>query len=104
MSDLCRLIWCTLIGLFLTGCAGSRDPRAAASAERPATQIPKTSDPQQHRQAAARRTLPPSPWDVGRSQDHSRQTNFGVDAAHPMNDEDDLGRVVVDIGDDLLDN
>ena len=34
----------------------------------------------------------------------SRQTNLGVDATHPMNDENDLGRVVVDIGDDLLDD
>src|SRR6185436_1266243 len=34
----------------------------------------------------------------------SRQTNLGVDSAHPMNEENDLGRRVVDIGDDLLDD
>jgi hypothetical protein len=52
---------------------------------------------------------PDSSDDVGRgaialAASSSRQTNLGVHAAHPMNDENDLGRVVVDIGDDLLDD
>src|SRR5262245_61909724 len=35
-------------------CVGSRNPRAPASAQRPAAQLPQASDPQQHRPCVAR--------------------------------------------------
>jgi hypothetical protein len=41
MSDLCRLIWCALIGLFrVAGCVGSRDPCPSTPTQRAAAQIP----------------------------------------------------------------
>src|SRR5262245_54637689 len=46
MKDLGRLIWYTLIGLFRSRCTGSRNPRAPASAQCPAAQLPEASGAQ----------------------------------------------------------
>src|SRR5262249_53439765 len=67
MRDACRLIWCALIGLFRS--------RAEIlvlrhQAQRPATQVPETSGPRQHRPAVACGALSPGSQDARRSQDH----------------------------------
>jgi transposase InsO family protein len=70
MSDLCRLIWCALIGLFRPQAAGSRNPCASASAQRPAAQIPEAIDLQQRRPSVACWTLPSGARGPGRSEDY----------------------------------
>src|SRR5262249_48562389 len=51
-------------------CVGSRNPGAAASAQRSAAQLSEAGSPQQHRPAVTCWALSPGPWGAGRSEDH----------------------------------
>jgi hypothetical protein len=57
MSELCRLIWCGLIGFFRSRVAGSRDPGASPSAQYPAAEVLQAADLRRHRSADICRSL-----------------------------------------------